>query len=518
MVAAADRALRHRLAGDWLEQNGHTDAMGTTMKHVLTMGAPAPNPRSGLIAVLPLLLLAGCSAASPPVDVCSLTPPTLSSSQLHADGTVLRDTLGRVVILRGVAAGGRSKLAPFVPFDFTGDGYDAALATYLDRAASWGINTLRVPFTWAAVEPTEGTYDAAFLGRYDALIDGAWARGMFTIIDFHQDVYADVFCGDGFPDWTLPGPLPAPQHDCPNWGGEYLSDASVQAAFDAFWASGSTVRVSYNALWDMMAARYAARPGVVGFEPFNEPGWGTANLASWEATTLTTFYGDMAARLRAAAPDALIFFDSTGIDAVTVSTALSLPTGSGLVFAPHYYQGAALDGSTPSADLVAVNLKKWAERGAKWGVPVLIGEFGAENATPDVEPYLAAHFDALDTLGASGTEWEYSVSSELWNDENLSLVAADGTENPSVQAILRPYPRAIAGSAVTFGYDSTSHAATLQYTPAPGISEVAIPARAYPAGYAVHVTGGCADTSHPGRLLVQADPGAAAVTVSVTAP
>ena len=77
---------------------------------------------------------------------------------------------------------------------------------------------------------------------------------------------------------------------------------------------------------------------------------------------------------------------------------------------------------------------------------------------------------------------------------------------------------AIAGSAVTFAFDSTSLAATLQYTPAPGISEIAVPARAYPIGYAVHVTGGCADTSHPGQLLVQADPGADAVTVSVTAP
>jgi endoglycosylceramidase len=469
------------------------------------------------IAVSSLLLLAGCGGASSLDDICSLTPPTLASSRLHADGTVLRDVLGRVVTLRGVAAGGRSKLTPFAPFDFPSDGYDTALAAYLDRAASWGINALRVPFVWAAVEPTEGTYDAAFLARYDALLDGAWARRMFTIIDFHQDVYADVFCGDGFPAWTLPGPLPTPHHDCPNWGGEYFSDVSVQAAFDAFWASGSTVRASYDKLWSMMATRYAARPGVAGFEPFNEPGWGTADMATWEATTLTTFYGEMATLLHDAAPGALMFFDTTGVDGVTVSTTLSMPAGSGLVFAPHYYQAAALDGSTPSAQLVGVRLRQWVEQGATWGVPVLIGEFGAENATVGVEPYLAAHFDALDALGTSGTEWEYSVSSELWNGEDLSLVAADGTENPSAKAIVRPYPRAIAGSAITFAYDSTSRAATLQYTPAPGISEVAMPARAYPAGYAVHVTGGCADTSRPGELLVQAEPGAAAVTLSVTA-
>ncbi len=421
------------------------------------------------------------------------------------------------MVLRGVDAGGRSKFAPFAPFDFTASAYDAALAAYLDRAASWGVDALRVPFVWAAVEPTKGSYDEAFLQRYDALLDAAWARGMFTIVDFHQDVYAERFCGDGFPDWTIPAPQPAPMHDCPNWGGEYLSDADVQAAFDRFWAQGSPVMTAYGKLWDMMAARYASRPGVIGFEPFNEPGWGTADMGTFEATTLTTFYGDMASRIHAEAPDALVFVDTTSIDAVLVTTALARPAGSGLVFAPHYYQSAALQGGTPSASRVEVDLKHWAAKGTAWDVPVLLGEFGAENATPDVAAYLSAHFDALDKLGMGGTEWEYSVSTELWNEENLSIVAADGTENPSAQAIVRPYPRAVAGSAITFTYDATSHAMTLGYTPTPGISELTVPTRAYPKGFTVHVTGGCADASHPGQVLVQADPSATAVEVSVTA-
>jgi len=468
---------------------------------------------------LALLALAGCGSGTPapPAGVCSLTRPALPTSRLHTDGTTLRDALDRVVVLRGVDAGGRSKLTPFAPFDFTGDGYDAALGAYLDRAASWGINVLRVPFVWAAVEPTQGSYDQAFLTRYDALLDGAFARGMLTVVDFHQDVYADVFCGDGFPDWTLTPPYPAPHDDCPNWGGEYLGDPSVQAAYDAFWATGSPVRTAYGALWDMMATRYAARPGVIGFEPFNEPGWGSADMATWEATTLTTFYGQMTASLHAAAPDALVFFDATGVDGVTAQTSLGLPAGSGLVFAPHYYQYAALGGTAPDSDLVPVSLRDWSNVGAGWGVPSFLGEFGASNPTPDVAAYLSAHFDALDALGMSGTEWEYSVATEMWNGEDLSLVAADGTENPSAAAILRPYARAVAGSGVVFSYDSTSRAASLQYTPAAGVSEVAVPVRAYPAGYTVKVTGGCADSSQQGVLLVQADPGATSVAVEVTA-
>ena len=226
----------------------------------------------------------------------------------------------------------------------------------------------------------------------------------------------------------------------------------------------------------------------------------------------------MATRIHAAAPDALVFFDGTGTDGVTVTTTLGLPAGSGLVFAPHYYQYAALNGGAPSSDLVQNDLRKWAKVGARWNVPVFLGEFGASNTVSGAPAYLTAHYDALDALGMSGTQWEYSVSADLWNSEDLSLVRADGTENPMAASILRPYARAVAGSAVTFSYDATSRAATLQYTPADGITEVAVPARATPAGYTVHVTGGCADESQPGRLLVQASAGATAVEVQITSP
>jgi endoglycosylceramidase len=460
--------------------------------------------------------LLGCSSAASPSDVCSLDIPTLSSSRLTTQGTELRDAADRVVVLRGVDAGGRSKLAPFAPFDYAASGYDAALASYLDRAQAWGINALRVPFVWAGVEPTQGSYDASFLSRYDALLDAAWSRGMYTVVDFHQDVYADVYCGDGFPDWTLPGPLPAPHDDCPNWGGEYLASLPVQTAFDRFWAAGSTVQTAYDALWTMMATRYATRPGVIGFEPFNEPGWGTADMATFEATTLSTFYDGMVTRIQAAAPGALVFFDATGPDGLSLMTAVRRPAGAGIVFAPHYYQSNALEGGTPSVDAVAGALQRWQEKGASYGVPVFVGEFGASNTTPGVEAYLAAHFDALDGWNGSGTLWEYSVAAEMWNGENLSLVAADGTENPSAAAIIRPFPRAIAGSAVTFSYAAASGGATLAYTPRPGISEISVPARLYPKGYTVAVKGGCADATHAGALLVQADSGATAVQVTVT--
>ena len=449
--------------------------------------------------------------------VCSILAPVPADTRLRADGTLFRDALGRVVVLRGVDAGGRSKLAPFAPFDYPAGGYDAALAAYLDRAASWGLDALRVPFTWAAVEPTQGSDDADFLQRYDALLDGAWARGMYTILDFHQDVYAENFCGDGFPAWTIPDPKPAPHHDCPGWSSEYFSDDGVAAAFDAFWATGSPVQAEYAALWDRLASRYKDKPGVIGFEPLNEPGWGTQNLDAFEATTLTAFFTAMAARLRKEAPSTLVFFDATGPDAGAHYTGLGRPAGDGLVFAPHYYQLGAIDGTSGMPGNVKSDLEAWQSYGRQWKVPMLLGEFGTENAAADTAAFMTAHFDALDALGMSGTQWEYSVSGDVWNAEDFGLVKADGTEEPTVQALVRAYPRAVAGDAITFAFDAATRGFTLSYTPAAGVTEVTMPARLYPSGYDVKVTGGCADASQTGRLLVQADPGAATVAVSVTA-
>ena len=476
------------------------------------------------VLVVVVALASGCGSkatsgngADAGAPTCSLAVPALPDTHLTVDGMVLRDALGRAVVLRGVNAGGRSKFAPFVPFDYPAGGFDAALATYLDRAASWGIGALRVPFTWAAVEPAKGMDDAAFLAQYDAILDAAWARGMYTVVDFHQDVYAEVFCGDGFPAWTVPTVMTAPHHDCPSWSTEYFSNSSVAAAFDAFWAAGSPVQAAYASLWDRMVMRYKDKPGVVGFELFNEPGWGTQNLDQFEATTLTSFFSTMVARVGKAAPNSLVFFDATGPDAGVTTTSLMRPTGDGIVFAPHYYQLGALGGGMGYPDNVLSDLTHWKNQGSTWGVPVFVGEFGIDNSAPDTAAFITAHFDALDTLGMSGTEWEYSVSKDAWNSENLGLVGADGTETPKAAAVIRPYARAVAGDGVAFAFDAATRGFTLTYAPKAGVTEISMPARLYPKGYTVTAKGACVDSSTPGRLLVQADTSATSVSVTVTA-
>jgi endoglycosylceramidase len=450
---------------------------------------------------------------------CVLTPPAPADWRLVADGTVLRDGLGRVVFLRGVNAGGRSKFAPYVPFDYPAGQYAQALGTYMDRAASWGIDAMRVPFTWSALEPTQGTYDQDWIAQYQQLIDAAWARGIWSVVDFHQDIYSESFCGDGFPGWTLGPTWPPYTHDCPDWQLEYFQDKSVEDAFDAFWASGSPTQPLYLAAWDTMIARFQNEAGVLGFEPFNEPAAGTANQSSFEATTLTAFFSMVVPHMRALAPQALVFVDAPGVDSVGATTAMTKPTGDGIVFAPHFYPISA----GQDTSIVLPGIQSWASVGAAWNVPVFLGEFGFTSTSANAADFMTAHFQALDTLGMGGTEWEYSVESEEWNSESDSVVGSDGTENAVAQALIRPFARAVAGGSITQAWDADAGTFTLAYTPASAssgagttISEVQLPTRAYPSGYTVGLSGGCYDTtSAPGRMLVQPDPGSTSVSLTI---
>jgi endoglycosylceramidase len=471
----------------------------------------------------PMLLLAACAptkgatdSARPGLPTCSIEVP--AATALHTEGRHVVDGHGRRVMLRGVNTGGRSKFAPYVPFDFSEGGFDTALAAYLDRAQAWGFTTLRVPFSWAALEPTEGQDDEAWAQRYDALLDGAAARDMWTIVDFHQDIYGEFFCGDGFPRWTVEDP-DEDRHDCADWFLAYLSGDDVAGAFDAFWAEGSPTMTAFESMWDRMAARHADRPGVIGYEIINEPGNGLGDEATWAAETLTPFYTRMAGRIQAVDPDALVFFDSTGIAAVQSRTDLERPDGENLVFAPHSYDPSIfLGGGALDATLVADRLGGWDALGAEWDMPVLVGEFGGNQDREGIAAYSGAHFDAYDAFQGHGTLWEYSDSAEMWNYEDFSVVdTAGAVRTESVDAVVRAYPRALAETSTAdtaWNWDADTRTLHLTYDgEAGGITEIVAPSWWYGGSPQVDGTGGCGDVRGD-RVFIRATGGPVEVVVS----
>lgn len=446
-----------------------------------------------------------------------------SDARLTVDaGGVLRDEHGRDVVLRGVNTGGRSKWAPFVPFPISADAsaaeVGAAATPYFARLRAWGLDTVRMPFSWEALEPSEGSYDDAYLDRYQAMLDAAWAQELRVIVDFHQDVYASPFCGDGFPLWTISGEHGPPRHDCPDWGLGYLQDDAVRAAFDRFWADEDQLQAKFKAMWEVMAARVADHPGVLGLELMNEPGWGSADLDSWKEATLTPFHTQMIAHMRGVVGDEpLLLFNNTGFEAIGFNETVHLrPEGEGLIYAPHMYDAGLISGEAYIGNQPEVHMASLAAFARAEGLAALIGEFGYGDGAPGGEMWLTRLTDALDAERVSGTLWEYSQSEELWNEEDLSLVRADGSERDIVDVYVRPWLRAVAGTAPVFAWDAGAGTGVASWTADGGVTEVVLPSRRFPGGpseLSLETVAGPAGACHTidlerGEVRVQAPAGA----------
>ena len=117
------------------------------------------------------------------------------TTPLGHSGRWVTDATGRVVLLHGVNM--VYKRPPYHPAAAGFDGPDA------DFLAANGFNTVRLGLIYAGVEPAPGVYDEAYLDQIAATESLLASRGIFSQLDFHQDLYNERFQGEGWPDWAV---------------------------------------------------------------------------------------------------------------------------------------------------------------------------------------------------------------------------------------------------------------------------------------------------------------------------
>ena len=54
---------------------------------------------------------------------------------------------------------------------------------------------------WESVERLPGLYNSTYLDLIDSLITRLGSRGIYTLLDAHQDILARRLCGEGIPDF-----------------------------------------------------------------------------------------------------------------------------------------------------------------------------------------------------------------------------------------------------------------------------------------------------------------------------
>ena len=157
----------------------------------------------------------------------ALPVPAFAASPPGHAGRWIVDRSGRVLVLHGFNM--VYKRPPYLP---SAVGFGSDDAAFLTRN---GFNVVRLGVIYAAVEPSPGVYDDAYIAQIAATVRALSARGIYTLLDFHQDQYNERFHGEGFPAWAVQDDgLP----NTPDFGfpGNYTQQPAVQHAFDHFWA------------------------------------------------------------------------------------------------------------------------------------------------------------------------------------------------------------------------------------------------------------------------------------------
>lgn len=425
----------------------------------------------------------------------------------YVDGGAIRDPSGRSVVMRGVNLAGAHKQKPYVS--------DFQPPDYARIKKDWGMNALRFLVSWAGLEPERGVYDQTYLAEIDKRIGWAHDAGLLVVLDMHQDLYGEGFLGgDGAPLWTCDATRYAAFKPTTPWFLGSL-DPNVGACFDTLWTNAD-VRGHLVEAWRQLAQRLAKYDNVLGFDPINEPFWGTAPLQSFEAERLAPFYGEVTNAVRSVAPGWLVFAEPSASRNLGFGSSFPKLPFEGVVYSPHAYDPSAESGTGFDPDHRQSMLQKISDmrdEANTMGASLFIGEYGGDSSKPGIAEYMTAAYDGAGAVGASTTYWAYDKK-----DDGYGLLHADGTEKKELADVLtRPYPQRVAGKLLSYGFDANMQTATIQWEPDATVdapTEIAVPARLFPRGVAVEC-GGCMVEEEPGTVRLRTSPPGNPVVVTI---
>jgi hypothetical protein len=253
-----------------------------------------------------------------------------------------KDDKSRYVLFRGVNFASRSKFPPYLPIvpldkniisDNELDEEIKKMAVHLDRLKHLGLNIVRLLILWKGLEPLPNPdvdknllpEGEKYLDLMRKVIDALYARHLFVILDFHQDIAHEIFGGDGFPDWALAidekHQLPLqPKTNNKIWAASYNFNKTVKNTLKSFWLNDltntqtglkhfpvrshleKTIGLTAKFFRDSEASSASidenGHPAIIGIEPFNEPHPVGIDKVHFESDLLKQFYFNVLSEIR----------------------------------------------------------------------------------------------------------------------------------------------------------------------------------------------------------------------------
>jgi endoglycosylceramidase len=470
------------------------------------------------ISLSAAVVIAGCSKELPAKPRAA---PTGIGFVGHS-GRWMTDPAGQVLILHGL-----NMVYKQPPYEPSAAGFGDAAATTLSDD---GFDIVRLGVIYSAVEPAPGVYSEAYVDSIAQTVAELARRGIYSLLDFHQDQMSTEFGGEGFPSWSVLTDGLAVRHYIFPLG--YTESSALGAAFNSFWSdspgpAGVGIQHYYAGAWAFVARHFAGDPSVVGYDLFNEP-WPAGSTDA----QLGSFYSLLIASIRHVDKKHLLFYEPYVTFDFGAKTTLPEFSDTDLGMSFHdYCLGEASAEPTACSRSEAAVITNALTRSDETGAALLLSEFGATSNLTDLTRVVR---DA-DSHQISWIEWAYCGCGDPTGTIPASIEglvsdpALPGTgsniDAAKLDVLAEPYPRIVSGTPSSYSFDPTSRKLTFSYsTVSPGgrafgagaCTALVITPVEYPGGYLVSAVGARV-TSAPGSgvLTLAQDDGARAVTVEV---
>ena len=440
------------------------------------------------------------------------------------------------MILHGV-----NMVAKLPPYDPAALGFGSDDARFL---AEQGFNTVRLGIIYKGLEPTRGAYDDAYLESIARTARILGRHGIHVLVDFHQDMYNERFSGEGFPDWAvIDDGLPA-QPDA-GFPGNYFIMAALWRAYDHFWANdpgpdGTPLQDAYGQAWQHAAQRLRREPAILGYDIFNEawPGsqWPSCinpNGCPLFDAQVSEFSDRVFEAIREVDTKKMVFYETHPVFGSGADTNIADTGDENAGFSFHIYclgstVGLPDDAFGPFSCPLGIDrpFERAEAQSERTGDALLLSEFGAT----DAQGALRRDVDAAERHMMSWQYWSYWNRDPCCERPHEGIVhdlsrppRGDNVKQEKLDVLVRPYPRAVAGTPTSFGFDPDSGTFELVYETDPSIdapTEILVPvSRHYPDGYEATVSGPGQITSRPNAELLRLQTlGPGTVTVTVGQP
>ncbi|CAF1635656.1 unnamed protein product [Rotaria magnacalcarata] len=406
------------------------------------------------------------------------------------------DEYGRVRIFHGVNV--VYKVPPFLPDLTNFDPQNSLTNDDLNNLHQWGFNVIRFYTAWMGVNPTsDKEVNQDYILQLSTAVKMMEDKGIYALLDCHQDIFSRYFCGEGVPDWVaqklgnttlnnFPFPIAPNITREPNTGYpkldeclkrpffEYYLTQSVLHGFKMLYTNGNGTLDSFGSFWQTIANAFANRSSVLGYELINEPPMPelveAVEIGYVDRVYLAPMYKKLHEIIRQVDDKHIIFFEPCVADLLQTG----LTEGPGGIdyndrqaFSYHVYCIDVTKQGDPKSDLICdiddallITLRFEEAKKKKFG-GMMLTEFGAlSNSTESIKE-IHRITGIADQFLQSWSYWQFKkyqdlttaaspATTESFYDENGEL------EMNKVRALSRSYAQAIAGQPIFMYFEPIS--------------------------------------------------------------